>query len=118
MNNIAIPSKPHYDKILSCFKPEWHDKLRVYTGEELYYVYRIMTYKPRYGDMRSSDVFFLVIQNKIRNYCEGKSRYCVNPLAFGKLGRRFKDDFMEFVTQHVDIALASKQLAEHFKSVA
>jgi hypothetical protein len=119
INIVPVPNTPHYDKLLASFKPEHHDKLRLYTAEELYYVLRIMQHKPSYnalGDIKNGDVFVLVLQQKIKGYLKGTGKP-IYPSAWSKLGRRYTEDFMQFLATTIDIEQVTKDLREHFRKV-
>lgn len=117
-NNYVVPEPKHvvnettvdplgYDALLSLFPEDTHEKLRMYTTEELFYVYKLATYKPKL-DRRSrvkslarpSDALFLQLKEKLMAWLRGD----VNPdtqRAFGplsptvwiKLGSKFKYEF-------------------------
>jgi hypothetical protein len=117
MNTIPVPSMPHYQKILAQFKPEYHEALKVYTAEELYVAYRIMSYVPkrnRHGDIPSKDLFILTLQAKMRRYLKGEGK-CIHPSAWDKIGKMFRHDFEESVLSTlVSIDQAKVDLSAHF----
>jgi hypothetical protein len=54
-----------YEWLLNKFHPSFHEKLRVYTGQELFYCYMLCTFKPKNPKaVKHSEVFFLAMKAK------------------------------------------------------
>ncbi len=96
-----------YEELLNLFPDSMHDKLRMYTAEELFYVYKLSTFKPKI-DMRSkvkelakpSDVLFLQLREKLfawlKDEIDPRTQQPFKPLSpsvWIKLGTRFKYNF-------------------------
>jgi len=102
INGISV-SKTQYDKLLSKFPEQFRDRLRVYTGEELFYVYKTCTYAPtkdKSGIYKGSDVLLMAIKAKLFRYLKGQEKYPVQ--GWHKLGFRFKRGFHEFILQELE----------------
>lgn len=136
MINETKISQAKYLEILNLFPVAWHDRLKIYTAEELYYVYRICAFKPskavdkvecvdhgkKYcrdcAEYKTGDITFLALRVKLLNYLKGKLNEYYQPMkpiypsAFAKLGRRFKHAFEDNVVS-LDKDLATElSLAE------
>lgn len=126
MNEIRI-TKEKYNEFLNLFPSAWHERLRVYTGEELFYVYKICRFKPGKsidsdpcvshdksyckdcGIFKSGDLTIASIRAKTLRYLRGgldewsrPLRPVPMPLALGKLGRRFKQAFESEIESMLD----------------
>lgn len=98
--NIVSISTSDYAIILSKFKPEYQEKLRLYTAQELFYVYKLCTFKPKkdkQGLMVSRDVFFAALKAKMFRYLDGLEKYPIHPNAWEKIGGRFTYAFEEYL---------------------
>ena len=131
MNSLHV-SQAQYDSILKLFPESWVDKLRLYTGEELYYAYRLCLFKPYKnritGDIKSSDVLFLALRTKLIAWLKGERRadsigilkdvQPIYPQAWAKLGRRWASDFVEeyIFTQPAIEQSEIDRLKEHFNN--
>ena len=103
--NIIKMSQAKYAQLLALFPAAWHEKLKLYTGEELYYAYRLCLFRPTRndnGDFNSGDVTFLAIRSKLLRYLKGisydeygRAPQPIPPTAWTKLGRRWSKDFSE-----------------------
>jgi len=111
--NIIKLTKPEYELILSKFPEYARDMLRIYTGEELFYVYKLCCFKPirdKHGDLKSGDVFYLAMKAKMIAYLLGKlDQYSrsikpIHPNAWGKLGSKFRYEFNQTYTETVELA--------------
>lgn len=94
MPNTQLESKPEsriinylhmspfdYEWLLNKFHPSFHDKLRQYTGQELFYCYKLCTFQPKdRKNIKHSEVFFLAMQAKQMAWLRGK----VDPKTIGK----------------------------------
>jgi hypothetical protein len=119
INVLSVKPCPHHDKLLAYFKPEHHDKLKIYTAEELFYLHKIMLHKPSYnlhGDIKQGDVFIMVLQQKIKGYLLGTGKP-IYPTAWGKLGRRYMEDFYAFLEEKIDLDKAKEDLSQHFNKI-
>ena len=104
MNNLKV-SQTQYKALLELFPEAWRDKLRLYTGEELYYAYRLCLFQPRRdrvtGDHRSGDITFASLRAKLVRYLKGtldeynRQPQPIYPNAWAKLGRKWMYDFNE-----------------------
>lgn len=112
----ALPVKADdYVGLLSKFPEQHRDKLRCYTGEELYYIYCIALFKPRKtdGTMASSgDAFYTGLKYKLFRWLKGEDRYGIHASALAKIGSKFRNGFNDFVieslTQDMIDSFASK----------
>ena len=111
--NIIKLTKSDYELILSKFPEYCRDMLRLYTGQELFYAYKLCTFKPtknKDGDYRSGDIFFLAMKKKMQNYLNGildeygRSFKPIHPNAWEKLGAKFKYEFEEQYATITDLA--------------
>ena len=111
------PSQVEY--ILSKFPEEYRARLRLYTGEELFYCYRLAQYQPKMVDglYKSGDVFYMALKRKffqwLKSECKqhtddkdkvyttywlnGVKVYPIEPAAWVKLGAKFRSSFYGFV---------------------
>jgi hypothetical protein len=105
MNQLKV-SKSQHTALLSLFPEAWQPKLLLYTGEELYYAYRLCMFKPVRdkvtGDHRSGDITLSMLRMKLLNYLKGisydeygREAKPIAPSAWLKLGRRWQHDFSE-----------------------
>jgi hypothetical protein len=105
MNNLKV-SRVQYAALLALFPASWQDKLTLYTGEELYYAYRLCLFVPYRdritGDIKGGDVTFASLRAKLVRYLKGISHdeygrmpQPIWPDAWIKLGRRWAKDFNE-----------------------
>jgi hypothetical protein len=77
------------------------EKFRAYTGEELYYVYRTLTFVPRYtkdrednpSHMYFGDLRFLVLKYRMVSWLKGNRKYPVSGLIWIKMNKYFRKDF-------------------------
>lgn len=94
---------PHaYQHILEQFPEAYHEKLAVYTGEELFYAYKLILFSPkkdRNGDIKPSDVFYLALKAKLIRWLQGKEAYPIAPMAWGKIGAKFRAEYYAFLEQ-------------------
>ena len=99
-----------FEDLLNLFPSFCQDKLRMYTAEELFYVYKLATYKPRL-DRRSkvkelakpSDVLFLQLKEKLFKWLKSEIDPTtqrpfppLSPTVWLKLGSRFKYAFKDW----------------------
>ena len=85
-----------YEELLMKFNPAYHERLAMYTCEELYYVYRICTFKAKPnkdGMYATSDITYLALKRKLMSYLQGKEKHSIYPNAFDKLGKRFRSQY-------------------------
>lgn len=71
-----------YDELLSKFPIEYQAKLRRYTGQELYYIYKLCTYKPRLnrdGYVPPTSLKFLSLKAKVYRWLRGQEKYPPHP---------------------------------------
>jgi hypothetical protein len=114
INEIRISREDHA-VILSRFPEAYREKLRMYTGEELYYVYRLMTFKPSPGrELKSGDVFYLALKAKMYRFLRGQDKHPIYPAAWAKLGSKFRFDFHEAYDNTVELEEAIKALKAKF----
>lgn len=95
INTVEV-SVYEYSDLLDCFPEAYREKLRLYTTEELFYVYKIMTLKPKRlpdGSLAPRDILALTIKSKLYRWLRGQDRHPVYPQAWAKLGSRFKAEF-------------------------
>jgi hypothetical protein len=100
--NLITLTKSEYELILSKFPEYCRDMLRLYTGEELFYAYKLCCFKStkdENGDVKGSDIFYLAMKAKMIAYLNGmlneygKSVSPIHPNAWPKLGKKFKYEF-------------------------
>jgi hypothetical protein len=108
MNQLKV-STVQYEALINLFPEAYRERLRVYTGEELYYAYRIALYEGRRNrmtkDYSSGDVFYLGLKTKLFRYLKGiktpgaygimREQQPISPAAFLKIGSKFRADFNE-----------------------
>lgn len=95
--NTSEVSVYEYADLLEAFPEAYRDKLRLYTGEELFYVYKFMTLKPKRlpdGSIAPRDILALTIKAKLYRWLRGQDKHPVYPQAWAKLGSRFKHEFL------------------------
>ena len=114
LNSVPVAVVDHVG-LLSKFPEQYREQLKMYTGEELFYVYKIATLKVRRnkaGDIPGSDMFFLSLKYKLFRWLKGETCQClkhgkkhcghgINPMAWAKLGSRFKQEFYGYVVECV-----------------
>lgn len=94
--NTLEVSVYEYADLLDLFPEQYRDKLRLYTAEELFYAYKIMTIKPVRqpdGSLAPRDILALTIKAKLYRWLRGQDRHPVYPAAWAKLGARFRREF-------------------------
>lgn len=104
--NVVPVKGSDYNGLLTKFPEQYREKLRLYTGEELFYIYKLATYKPRIvaGTISNgSDAFFNGLKFKLFRWLKGDQKYGVHPSAWLKLGSRFRGQFHEFVIDSLTI---------------
>jgi hypothetical protein len=113
INDIKM-SVTKYESLLGLFPEAWRDKLRIYTGEELFYCYKLCKFKPgkaldrdecvehgtRYCKAcafhKTGDITYAAIRMKLIRYLKGtldeysRPSKPVAPDAWAKLGRKFR----------------------------
>jgi hypothetical protein len=101
VSNYIPVCKEDYDLILSKFPEIYHLKLRVYTGEELYYLYRICIFKPKLdkdGQLsNSSDSFILSQKARCFKWLRGELKSGLNSAVLNSIGRKFREGFYTMV---------------------
>lgn len=131
MNQLKITQVQHL-ALLALFPEAWQEKLKLYTGEELYYAYRLCMFDPKRdkitGDFRGGDITFLSIKAKLKAWLKGEHRpgaygimreaMPIAPQAWAKLGRKWALDFSEeyVFTQPIADKEALDKLASTFNS--
>lgn len=96
--NIQPACTYKYSELLDKFPEEYQEKLRIYTLEELFYAYKLCSYKPK-TPYTSSDVLMLAIKAKLFRWLKGQERYPIQPMAWEKLGKRFRSEFDWFLNE-------------------
>jgi hypothetical protein len=105
INHIPTIRPSQFESLLSKFPEMYRDKLRLYTGEELFYVYKLLTFDSSpdsKGDWKSKDLFYLGLKAKVIKWLKGeKDEYGrlyqpLYPSAWAKL-TRFKSLYIEYV---------------------
>lgn len=143
--NVQAMASQFYEELLELFPEQYRDKLRIYTCEELYYVYRLAIFRPRrvaksigegkaesgrlyleteHRAFRSADVPYLALRAKLFRWLKGQEKHPIYPSAWNKLGSRFRTGFYEEYGYQstpkdlpkVDMGEAVAKLSEHFKS--
>jgi hypothetical protein len=119
MNQVTV-SQAKYMELLNLFPKDWQEKLRLYTAEELFYVYKLCKFKPslqfekglcqahgiayckKCAMFKSSDLTYAGIRVKLLRYLKGELNEWKQPLkpvpipaSLGKLGRRFSGEWSE-----------------------
>ena len=93
---------------MSKFPNAWQEKLKQYTGEELFYFYSLCCMKKRMNKEQEAngtwvkgtntkDMFFLGLKSKFYRYMEGKERYPIYGDAWIKLHHKFRYQFERYV---------------------
>lgn len=102
MINVIKVDKSIAVNLLAKFPEAYRPKLALYTTEELYYVYRIMTYKAQPGkELRAKDIFVLSLKAKMYRYLRGQDKHPIYPRAFEKIGSMFRYGFEELISDQV-----------------
>jgi hypothetical protein len=102
-NALAVKAED-YEALLSKWPEQYRYKLRAYTGEELYYLYRICTYKAKVKDgtlSNSSDAFVLAQKARCFKWLRGELRSGVNSAVLNSIGRKFRDGFHDLIVDSV-----------------
>ena len=103
--NFISVTKEDYEKLLSKFPEQYRWKLRAYTGEELYYIYRICTYKPRLDAQgcltNSSDGFILAQKTRCFKWLKGELKSGINTAVLNRIGRKFRQGFHDIVVESI-----------------
>lgn len=98
MNQVAINILGHM-RLLELFPAVYHEKLRVFTCEELFYNYKLVTFVPgktKEGEVKPGDILFAVLRNKTLDYLNGKSNKPVHHNAWLKLNKRWKPEWESY----------------------
>lgn len=100
--NVLAMSPFDYEWLLTKFAFPYREKLRMYTGQELYYVYKICTYKPKdKASLQSFDLFILQLKAKTMRWLKGMDRFGVHPGGLEKIGKRWSGDYEEYIELEV-----------------
>jgi hypothetical protein len=101
INTVAVSQKV-YAYLMDKFDDSYYMKLSKYTGEELFYTWRLATYQTK-------DVFWLSLKAKLFRYLRDEDeKYGIHPTAWIKLRSRFQREFEEFLeSEDVDTFVAS-----------
>lgn len=102
MNTIKVNECPKYVTLLNKFPIQYRDKLRLYTAQELFYVYKALTIKPKvnkYGEYRAVDLFVLTLRQRIIRWLKDDSVHPIYPSAWTKLGAKWGFHFVEWVNE-------------------
>jgi hypothetical protein len=94
-----------YEGLLSKFPEVYRDKLRVYTGEELFYMYKLALFNPKPAKemgYKSGDILYMALKQKMFRWLKGEERYGIHPHAWRKLGSKFKYGFLDFVQAEIE----------------
>ena len=106
-NAVAVRAND-YEGLLEKFPEQYRYKLRAYTGEELYYIYRICIFKPKLEKVKgvkhevlrnSGDGLILGLKARIFLWLKGEVRTGVNVSILSRVGRKFKADFYEYIIE-------------------
>jgi len=102
INSVPVSVLDHAG-ILTKFPEKYRDKLKLYTGEELFYVYKIMTYKAtmKNGGYNSSDILYLSLKAKMTRYLKGNEKYGIHANALPKLGMKFQSQFHGYIEAEI-----------------
>lgn len=98
--NTVLMSK--YALLLSKFPVEYRDKLTIYTGEELYYIYQLCVYvgkQDKNGMYTGRDLLFMSLKAKFFRYLKSElNEYRqmfrpLSPFVWLKLNKKWKNSF-------------------------
>lgn len=106
VNSLPVSLRQHQE-LLSLFPEAWMDKLRMYTGEELFYCYKLCMFEAKRdritNDFKSGDLFYASLKAKLKAYLKGEKRpgaygvmLSANPIAgtaWIKLGRKWAREY-------------------------
>lgn len=96
-----------FNKILDKFPIQYRDKLRMYTLQELFYIYKIATFQlqaDKNGDTKVGHVFICSIKRQLFSWLKGeltttmRAPRPVAPGALDKIGKMFKKEWNAYVT--------------------
>jgi hypothetical protein len=111
-NTVSVPASD-FETILSKFPEQYRWKLRAYTGEEIYYLYRICTYKPKLDNngqlTNSSDGFILSQKARCFKWLRGELKSGVNSAVLNSIGRKFRKDFSNLMLTTLERKEAEEQ---------
>ncbi len=113
--NVSKVTKEQHAELLSKFPQQWHIKLYQYTGEELFYFYKLCSVKTKKNGSDYKDMFFLSLKAKFYRYMEGQEKYPISGDAWIKLHHKFRYQFELYtgVNEEVfDLEEAKRTLAE------
>lgn len=100
INGIRV-SAEDYALLLSKFPEQYREKLKLYTGEELFYVYKLAIFKPKRdpeGNISASDMTYMALRAKFMRWLKGEDKHPLYPSAWDKL-RRFRSEFQAFIEE-------------------
>jgi hypothetical protein len=123
-----------YESILNKFPIQYRDKLRFYTLQELFYIYKLATYKMRedkdIGGFKSGELFYNALKTRLFAWLKGEyNEYFtlvkpIPPTSLDKIGRRFNREWNKFASA-LDATMPTEKLKEntealkqHFSKVA
>ena len=90
INIIQLSTQQQVD-LLSKFPLAWQDKLKIYTGEELFYFYKLCTLTVKKGESGLvRNMFFLALKSKFYRWMDGKEKYPIYGDAWIKLHHKFR----------------------------
>ncbi len=123
ININSVPVKLHAD-ILSQFPASWQEKLRKYTGEELFYFYKLCLVKPRHiRDPETKDslgvknMYLLTIQAKFKRWAKGLEKYPIHGDVWVKLASKYRQDFLYLVQEYQQVELAESEELARIKDI-
>lgn len=106
VNSLPVSVRQHQE-LLMLFPEAWQAKLRLYTGEELFYCYKLCMFDAKRDkithDFKGGDLFFATLKVKLKAYLKGLKRpgaygvmieaQPINPNAWLKLGRKWAKEY-------------------------
>jgi hypothetical protein len=99
--NRHIVSIEKHKELLSKFPEHWKQTLLMYTGEELFYFYKLCCMKVIKNGDNTKDMFFLALKNKFYAYMNQDKRldklYPISGDAWIKLHHKFRYAFEQYV---------------------
>jgi hypothetical protein len=131
--NIVTVTVAQHAELMSKFPGSWHKKLQSYTGEELFYFYKLCCMTPTFTKVKDKttgewvkvgtrDMFFLGLRSKFYRYMKGQVPYPIKGEAWIKLHHRFRyafeaycgiDEGEDFDVQGAKISYAKEQAKLH-----
>lgn len=105
-----------YNKLLARFPEEHQEKLRMYTGQELFYIYKLCKYEAKKeadGSLREADWKFLALKAKMFAWLKGQVKRPISGTFITKACSAWNRAMTSFVEEE-----QAREAEEHELSVA